>query len=160
VLLSSSKPGDLVIDPFNGTGTTGAVAKRLGRSYIGFERDRTYAKAAEARIAAIEPLPEATLAPFMTARAAPRVAFAELVERGMIVPGTKLVDSKKKHAALVRADGAIMLGDKVGSIHRMGALAQGAEACNGWSFWHVETKKGLRLIDELRAEIRTAMAAG
>jgi len=96
----------------------------------------------------------------MTARGAPRVAFSELVERGMIVPGTKLVDSKKKHAALVRADGAIMLGDKVGSIHRMGALAQGAEACNGWSFWHVETKKGLRLIDELRAEIRSEMAAG
>ena len=95
----------------------------------------------------------------MTARGAPRVAFSELVERGMIVPGTKLVDSKKKHAALVRDDGAIMLGDKVGSIHRMGALAQGAEACNGWSFWHVETKKGLRLIDELRAEIRSEMAA-
>jgi len=86
VLLSSSKPGDLVIDPFNGTGTTGAVAKRLGRRYIGFERDRTYAAAAEARIAAIEPLPEATLAPFMTARDAPRVAFSELIERGMISP--------------------------------------------------------------------------
>ena len=126
VLLSSSKPGDLVIDPFNGTGTTGAVAKRLGRRYIGFERDKTYATAAEARIAAIEPLPEATLAPFMTARDAPRVAFSELIERGMIPPGTKLVDSKKRHGALVRADGAIMLGDKVGSIHRIGAVAQGS----------------------------------
>ena len=126
VLLSSSKPGDLVIDPFNGTGTTGAVAKRLGRRYIGFERDQTYANAAEARIAAVEPLPEATLAPFMTARDAPRVAFSELIERGMIPPGTKLVDSKKRHGALVRADGAIMLGDKVGSIHRIGAVAQGS----------------------------------
>jgi hypothetical protein len=86
VLLSSSRPGDLVIDPFNGTGTTGAVAKRLGRRYIGFERDQTYAAAAEARIAAVEPLPEATLAPFMTARDAPRVAFSELIERGMIRP--------------------------------------------------------------------------
>ncbi|MGY3124218.1 modification methylase [Bradyrhizobium sp. S3.14.4] len=105
VLLSSSKPGDLVIDPFNGTGTTGAVAKRLGRSYIGFERDKTYAKAAEARIAAIEPLPEESLAPFMTAREAPRVAFSELIERGMIMPGTKLFDAKKKLGALVRADG-------------------------------------------------------
>ncbi len=91
VLLSSSKPGDLVIDPFSGTGTTGAVAKRLGRSYIGFERDKTYAKAAEARIAAVEPLPEESLAPFMTAREAPRVAFSELIERGMIMPGTKAV---------------------------------------------------------------------
>jgi modification methylase len=158
VLLSSSKPGDLVIDPFNGTGTTGAVAKRLGRSYIGFERDKTYAKAAEARIAAIEPLPEASLAPFMTAREAPRVAFAELIERGMIMPGTKLFDAKKKLGALVRADGAIMLGDKVGSIHRIGAVAQGAQACNGWTFWHVETKTGLKLIDELRAEIRAGKA--
>ena len=160
VLLSSSKPGDLVIDPFNGTGTTGAVAKRLGRNYIGFERDRTYAAAAEARIAAIEPLPAETLAPFMTAREAPRVAFSELIERGMIVPGAKLVDAKKRHGALVRADGAIMLGDKVGSIHRIGAVAQGSGACNGWTFWHVETKTGLRLIDELRAEIRSGMAVG
>ena len=160
VILSSSKPGDLIIDPFNGTGTTGAVAKRLGRRYIGFERDRTYATAAEERIAAIEPLPEATLAPFMTARDAPHVAFSELIERGMIAPGTKLVDAKKRHGALVRADGAIMLGDKVGSIHRIGAVAQGAEACNGWTFWHVETKSGLKLIDEMRAEIRAGMAAG
>jgi modification methylase len=95
----------------------------------------------------------------MTARGAPRVAFSELVERGMISPGTKLVDAKKKIGALVRADGAIMLGDKVGSIHRMGAVAQGSEACNGWTYWHVETKKGLRLIDELRTEIRIEMAA-
>jgi len=160
VLLSSSRPGDLVIDPFNGTGTTGAVAKRLGRRYIGFERDQAYATAAEARIAAVEPLPEATLAPFMTARDAPRVAFSELIERGMILPGTRLVDSRKRHGALVRADGAIMLGDRVGSIHRIGAVAQGSGACNGWTFWHIETKKGLRLIDELRAEIRSEMAAG
>src|ERR1700736_3593039 len=121
VILSSSRPGDLVIDPFNGTGTTGAVAKRLGRRYIGFERDATYAATAEARIAAIEPLPDATLAPFMTARDAPRVAFSELIERGMISPGARLVDSKKRHGALVRADGAIMLGDQVGSIHSIGA---------------------------------------
>src|SRR5229473_1155836 len=139
---------------------TGEVAKRLGRRYIGFERDQTYATAAEARIAAVEPLPEATLKPFMTARDAPRVAFSELIERGMIAPGAKLVDSKKRHGALVRADGAIMLGDKVGSIHRIGAVAQGSGACNGWTFWHIETNKGLRLIDELRAEIRSGMAVG
>ena len=160
VLLSSSKPGDLVIDPFNGTGTTGAVAKRLGRRYIGFERDKTYADRRRSPHRRDRTAAGSNLAPFMTARDAPRVAFSELIERGMISPGTKLVDAKKKHGALVRADGAIMLGDKVGSIHRMGAVAQGAEACNGWTFWHVETKKGLRLIDELRAEIRSEMAAG
>jgi modification methylase len=96
----------------------------------------------------------------MTAREAPRVAFSELIERGMIAPGAKLVDAKGRHGALVRADGAIMLGDKVGSIHRIGAVAQGAEACNGWTFWHVETKSGLRLIDELRTQIRAGTVAG
>src|SRR5260370_16642925 len=93
----------------------------------------------------------------MTAREAPRVAFSELIERGMILPGAKLVDSRKRHGALVRADGAIMLGDKVGSIHRIGAVAQGSGACNGWTFWHIEPKKGRRLIDELRAKIPSEM---
>jgi modification methylase len=158
VILSSSRPDDLVLDPFNGTGTTGAVAKRLGRRYIGCERDETYAKAAMKRIAAVEPLEKPTLAPFMTAREAPRVPFSALLERGLVSAGAKLVDAKKRHKALVRADGAISLGENVGSIHRIGALAQGLEACNGWTFWHVETKKGLTLIDELRAQVRAEMA--
>ncbi|TMP02706.1 modification methylase, partial [Pseudoalteromonas ruthenica] len=84
----------------------------------------------------------------------------ELIERGMSGPGAKRGDAKKRHGALVRADGAIMLGDKVGSIHRIGAVAQGSGACNGWPFWHVETTTGLRLIDELRAEIRSGLAVG
>jgi modification methylase len=159
VILSSSRPDDLVLDPFNGTGTTGAVAKHLGRRYIGFERDSTYAKAAQKRIDAVQPLEAPTLVPFMTARDAPRVPFAALLERGLISPGAKLIDAKKKHKALVRADGAVSFGDAVGSIHRMGALAQGLEACNGWTFWHVETARGLILIDELRSEIRAEMAA-
>ncbi len=157
VILSSSRPDDLVLDPFSGTGTTGAVARRLGRRFVGVERDANYAQAAEKRILAIEPLPEATLAPFMTARDAPRVAFATLVERGLVKPGHHLVDGKRRHKALVRADGAICIGESVGSIHRIGALAQGLDACNGWTFWHVETPKGLRLIDELRAQIRAEM---
>ncbi len=158
VILSASKPGDLVLDPFNGTGTTGAVAKRLDRRYVGIERDPNYAKEAEKRIKAIEPLDAPTLVPFMTAREAPRVAFASLIERGLITAGAKLTDAKKKHKALVRADGAITFGDKVGSIHKMGAAAQGLDACNGWTFWHVETPRGLKLIDELRAKFRAEMA--
>src|SRR6201995_3837209 len=160
VILSSSRPDDLVLDPFNGTGTTGAVAVHLGRRYIGIERDPAYAKAAEKRIAAVEPLEAPTLAPFMTAREAPRVAFASLIERGMISAGAKLVDAKKRHKVLVRADGAVALGDAVGSIHKMGAMAQGLEACNGWTFWHVETPKGLISIDDLRGQIRAEMADG
>jgi modification methylase len=159
VILSSSRPDDLVLDPFCGTGTTGAVAKRLGRRFIGVERESAYAKAAAQRIAAIEPLPKASLAPFMTAREAPRVPFSALLERGLVAAGARLVDAKRRHAALVRADGAVTLGETVGSIHRIGALAQGLEACNGWAFWHVETAKGLVSIDALRAEIRAEMGA-
>src|SRR6266850_936240 len=159
VILSASRPDDLVLDPFCGTGTTGAVAKRLGRRFVGFERDAAYAKAAQQRIAAVEPLPAASLANFMTAREAPRVAFSALVERGLVSAGARLVDAKRRHAALVRADGAITLGETVGSIHRIGALAQGLEACNGWAFWHVETPKGLVSIDALRAEVRAGMVA-
>ncbi|MGI8526941.1 MAG: site-specific DNA-methyltransferase [Pseudolabrys sp.] len=154
VILSSSRPDDLVLDPFNGTGTTGAVARHLGRRYVGIERDPSYAKAAEKRIAAVKPLEAPTWAPFVTAREAPRVPFNALFERGRISPGAKLTDSKKRHRALVRADGAISFGDSVGSIHKMGAMAQGLEACNGWTFWHLETPRGLQLIDELRAQIR------
>src|SRR6187200_2304981 len=158
VILASSRPDDLVLDPFNGTGTTGAVATHLGRRYIGIERDPAYAKAAEKRIADVQPLEAPTLAPFMTAREAPRVAFSSLIERGMISAGAKLVDAKKKHKALVRADGAVAVGEQVGSIHKMGALAQGLDACNGWTFWHIETPKGLVSIDTLRAEVRAEMA--
>jgi modification methylase len=158
VILAASRPDDLVLDPFCGTGTTGAVAKHLGRRFIGIERDPSYAKAAIKRIAAVEPLQAPTLAPFMTAREAPRVPFSALLERGLISAGAKLVDVKKKHKALVRADGAVALGEAVGSIHKIGALAQGLEACNGWAFWHVETPTGLISIDALRAEIRAQMA--
>src|SRR5689334_19322305 len=157
VILSSSRPGDLVLDPFSGTGTTGATAKRLGRQFIGIERDPAYAEAAQARISRVEPLPEASLAPFMTAREAPRVPFTALIERGMVRPGEKLFDAKRKVSALVRAEGALQLGSTVGSIHRIGAVAQGAGACNGWSYWHVERNKKLMLIDELRAEVRSTM---
>jgi modification methylase len=95
----------------------------------------------------------------MTAREAPRVPFAALIERGLILPGARLCDAKCKIEALVRADGAVALGAKVGSIHRIGALAQGIEACNGWAFWHVQTSTGLVSIDALRAEIRAQMQA-
>ena len=158
IILAASRPDDLVLDPFNGTGTTGAVAKKFGRRFIGIEREAKYANAAQKRIAEVEVVPSPSIAPFVTAREAPRVPFSALIERGLVTPGARLVDAKKCHKALVRADGAVALGDTVGSIHRIGALAQGLEACNGWTFWHVETPKGLKLIDELRAVVRSEMA--
>jgi modification methylase len=159
VILAASRPDDVVLDPFCGSGTTGAVARRLRRNFIGIERHGEYAAAARARIDGIEPHAEPALASFMTAREAPRVPFATLVERGLVTPGVKLVDAKRRHRALVRADGAIALGEAVGSIHRIGALAQGLEACNGWTFWHVETAQGLTVIDALRAQVRAEMGA-
>jgi len=158
VILSASRPDDLVLDPFCGSGTTGAVAHRLRRRFIGIERDAAYASAARKRIDAVTPLPEPALASFLTAREAPRVPFAALVERGLVSPGASLVDAKRRHRALVRADGALTFGEAVGSIHRIGALAQGLEACNGWTYWHVETPQGLTLIDVLRAQVRAEMA--
>ena len=157
VILAASRADDIVLDPFCGTGTTGAVARRLRRRFIGVERDAGYAAAAVKRLAAVEALPEAALSSFMTAREAPRVPFAALVERGLVAPGAKLVDAKRRHRALVRADGAVAFGETVGSIHRIGALAQGLEACNGWTFWHVETPHGLTLIDALRAQVRSEL---
>jgi modification methylase len=154
IILSASNAGDLVLDPFFGTGTTGAVAKRLRRDYLGLEREDAYAKAAAARIAAIEPLPEEAVAVAPSKRAEPRIAFASLVEAGLIAPGAALTDVKKRHMATVRADGTLSLSGFVGSIHKTGALAQGLPACNGWTFWHYEEKGRLAPIDDLRAQIR------
>jgi modification methylase len=162
-ILSASRPGDVVLDPFFGSGTTGAVAKRLGRHFVGIERDKTYASAAMKRINAIEPLEEATLVPFLSAREAPRVAFSSLVERGLVKAGATVTDAKGKVRAVVRPDGSLTLksdkGAVVGSIHKIGAIAQGQEACNGWDYWHVEEKKGRKSIDALRAAVRAEMAA-
>ncbi|MFG1400961.1 site-specific DNA-methyltransferase [Xanthobacter sediminis] len=160
ILLSATKPGEVVLDPFFGSGTTGAVARRLRRRFIGIEREESYAEAARARIAAVEPLPEHTLIAPPSAREAPRVAFSALVERGLVTPGAELTDAKGRFRAVVRADGTIALsgeGQKVGSIHRVGALAQGAEACNGWTFWHVEQDGRRHPIDVLRARLRSEM---
>jgi modification methylase len=157
VLLSASNPNDLVLDPFFGSGTTGAVARRLGRKFIGIERDTTYAAAARARIDAVEPLPIEAIAAAPSKRTEPRVAFASVVETGLIKPGTVLMDEKRRYKAIVRADGALTLGPAVGSIHKIGALAQGLPACNGWTFWHFEQRGKLEPIDAMRSTIRASM---
>ena len=157
LLLAASNPGDIVLDPFFGSGTTGAVARRLRRSYIGVERDPVYAEAARKRIAAIEPLAEEALAIAPTRRSEPRVAFASVVEAGMVRPGESLFDANRRHSALVRADGAVTAGPAIGSIHKIGALVQGLPACNGWTFWHVERDGRLSPIDALRADMRALM---
>ncbi len=159
VMLASSNSGDVVLDPFFGTGTTGAVAKRLGRHFIGIERDPDYAKIAAERIAQIEPLADPVLALGPTRRSEPRVPFASLIEAGLITPGDILWDSKRRYQAMVRPDGALAYEQIIGSIHKIGALAQGLPACNGWTFWHVERNGQMQLIDELRRDMRQIMAA-
>jgi modification methylase len=159
IILGTSHPKDVILDPFFGTGTTGAVAKRLGRCFIGVERDEGYARAAEARLAAVTPLPLATIATAPSKRTEPRVAFASLIEAGLIQPGTTISDHRRAHQALVRADGTLALGSIVGSIHKMGALAQGLPACNGWTFWHLEQHGSLRPIDDLRSIFRAELRA-
>ncbi|WP_354288318.1 DNA methyltransferase [Sphingomonas sp. UYEF23] len=150
ILLACTKPGDVVLDPFFGTGTTGAVAKRLGRHWIGIERESNYIAAAEERIAAALPLDESALKTMQSPKAAPRVAFGTIVENGMLVAGAVLVDAKRRYSVTVRADGSVISGDQTGSIHKLGSVLQGAPACNGWTFWHHETPEGLKPIDTLR----------
>ncbi len=158
VILAASNPGDIVLDPFFGTGTTGAVARRLGRRWIGIERDRGYAAAAEARIRAIKPAADDCLAVAKGRRGEPRVPFGTIVERGLIAPGTVLYDPARRHAARVRADGTLVCADATGSIHRIGAHVQGLDACNGWTFWHFQAGSELKPIDLLRQQVRAEMA--
>jgi modification methylase len=157
VISATTKPGDVVLDPFFGTGTTGAVAKKLGRHFIGIEREDTYIAGALKRIASIRPLNAATIETAVPKRSAPRVAFGSLVEMGLIEPGTELYDDRQRYSALVRADGSLVSGDHMGSIHRVGALVQGAEACNGWTFWHARQGSRLAPIDDLRTQVRAQM---
>ncbi|MGB3388814.1 MAG: site-specific DNA-methyltransferase [Pseudaminobacter sp.] len=157
VMMASTKPGDVVLDPFFGSGTTGAVAKRLGRHFVGIEREQAYIDAANERIAAVKPLDRADLAILPGKRAEPRVAFVNLIDNGIMKAGTTLYDAKKRWAAKVRADGTLAIGELAGSIHRVGAQVQGLEACNGWTFWHYERNGGLTQIDELRRIVRLGM---
>lgn len=162
VMLSSTRPGDVVLDPFFGSGTTGAVAKRLGRNFVGVEREQDYIDAATARIEAVQALPDGELEVMTGKRAEPRVAFVSLLDAGLMKPGTVLFDARKRWSATVRADGTLISGNHVGSIHRVGAEVQGLDACNGWTFWHYERTGGLTQIDELRriARIGIQQAGG
>jgi modification methylase len=156
VLLASSKPGDLVLDPFFGTGTTGAVAKRLGRRFIGIEREKDYAMLAMKRVAAVAAAPT-DLVTTQGKREEPRIPFGTLVERGLLKVGDVLVDASGRHRAKVRADGTVISADARGSIHQVGAHVQGAPACNGWAFWYLEQKGKSVPIDLLRQRVRAEM---
>ncbi len=158
VILSSTNIGDVILDPFFGTGTTGAVAKKLGRDFIGIEREKDYIAHAKQRIDAIKTGDEAMLKP-IEKREEPRVPFGQVIEQGLLQPGAVLFDHSRRYSARVRADGNLVArnhtGDHKGSIHKVGAALQGLPSCNGWTFWHFETKGKVWPIDVLRQEIRS-----
>ena len=160
VITSSTKPGDIILDPFFGSGTTGAVAKQLGRHYIGIERDKVYAKHAEKRIASIEAPTSSEYLITHAKRDEPRIPFGSVLERGLLRPGDYLFDERKRHRARVKADATLTVtssqtGDQLcGSIHKVGALVQGLPACNGWTFWCFDVGGKLAPIDLLRQRIR------
>lgn len=160
VIMSSTNPDDVVLDPFFGTGTTGAVAKKLGRKFIGIEREDSYIKVAEERIKSIKKLGNAEILHTPAKREEPRIPFGTLIENGMLKPGTVLTDAKSRYEATVGADGNLIANDARGhdvrgSIHKLGAKLQGAPSCNGWTFWHVKQGRGeLMPIDTLRQEVR------
>ena len=155
MILASTKRGDVILDPFFGTGTTGAVAKRLNRRFIGIEQDAAYVKIAKKRLSKVTPIASDDLLETKSRRALPKVPFGNLIEHGLLKPGDRLFDAKKRFHAKVRADGSLLTEKKeTGSIHALGAKLQGLPSCNGWSFWHVERNGKLVLIDTLREKVR------
>jgi len=159
VIMSSTDIGDVILDPFFGTGTTGAVAKKLGRDFIGIEREKDYIAHAKERIAAIKTGDDESLLKPIEKRAEPRVPFGQVVEQGLLPAGSVLFDHSRRYSARVRADGNLVarnhMGDHKGSIHKVGAALQGLPSCNGWTFWHFENKGKVWPIDVLRQEIRS-----
>lgn len=163
VLLSTTNPGDVVVDPFFGTGTTGAVAKKLGRHFIGMEREQDYIHYAQRRIDKIRVGTGVAVRVTPSRRDAPRIPFGTLIERGYLNPGDTLFSPDGRISARVRADASIAVSDAAGSIHKMGAHVQKAPSCNGWTYWHFKQsqKRGSMLvpIDVLRAKVRESVPA-
>ncbi len=159
VLLASTNTGDVVLDPFFGTGTTGAVAKKLGRNFIGIEREEAYRKVAQQRIDNTRKYDTDSLRVTRAKRAEPRVPFGNLIERGMLNPGENLYSLNGRHRAKVRADGTLITGESRGSIHQVGAALEGAPSCNGWTYWSYKRDGKKIPIDTLRQQIRAEMKA-
>ena len=159
IILASTNPGDVILDPFFGTGTTGAAAKKLGRNWIGIERETDYVEIAQSRLDAIKTVPmDVTVLTTPDKRTEPRIPFGTVVEQGLLNAGDKLFDLRKRVTAKVNADGSIAVKGDRGSIHQVGARVQNAESCNGWTFWHVERRGKVVSIDKLRERVRADMA--
>jgi modification methylase len=152
IILASSRPGDLLLDPFLGSGTTGAVARRLNRACIGIERDDRYADAAQQRIDAVQPEPieETDLT------AVKRIPFSALLTHGFLAPGDRLWLDHPIHEAVILENGLLRCGEQTGSIHQLGALLKHIPSCNGWVHWtYADPQTGDRApLDRLRTRLR------
>ena len=157
VIMAATDVDDVVLDPFFGSGTTGAVARKLGRRFIGIEREKDYVTIAEQRLAKTHRPTDFSLVDVPSKRQAPRIPFGWLVERGLLIPGDLLYDQGRRHTAKVRADGMLISAEFRGSIHQVGAYVQRAPACNGWQFWHAEVKGQLVPIDIFRQKLRAEL---
>ncbi|MGB1963257.1 MAG: site-specific DNA-methyltransferase [Candidatus Puniceispirillales bacterium] len=155
VIMASTRPGDVVLDPFFGTGTTGVVAKRLRRHWIGIEADPEYAALAEQRIKATHAVGDPELLELPERRDEVKIPFGALLDQGLIKPGDKLTCEKGTYKATVRVDGSLKAGDDSGSIHSLAAKLQGRQSCNGWTFWYTKQNRQTVLIDALRQEARS-----
>ncbi len=153
IILATTKNGDCVFDPFLGTGTTAAVAKKLGRKYYGIEKDKKYYSAAKKRIEEIKPFKDEYLDTIQNNKSKPRIPFGSLIEMGILEPGMTIFDPKKKYNARIMADGSIKCKENEGSIHKVAAKILGAESCNGWTYWHYNLEGAMRPIDELRQKL-------
>ncbi|MBT5297245.1 MAG: site-specific DNA-methyltransferase [Rhodospirillaceae bacterium] len=156
-IIASTNVDDIVLDPFFGSGTTGAVAKKLGRHYVGIERDPDYAALAEDRISKVNRIQEEDVLKIESKKEQPRIPFGWLVERGMLQPGQVLTDQRGRHSARVRADGTLITDGFRGSIHQVGAFVQKAPACNGWQFWYIQQKGEMVPIDLYRQKLRAEL---
>ena len=158
VILSTSKPGDLIVDPFSGSGTTAAVAKRFSRRFIGIEQSKEYVEISRQRLQTVQVLNDPDVLEIETKRNAPRVPFGSLLDRGLVNPGELMFDARRRWHAKIRADGLLISERLKGSIHAVGAAVQGAQACNGWTFWHVDRDGSAISIDIYRQMIRDELS--
>ena len=154
IILSSTNKGDIILDPFLGSGTTAVVSKKLQRNFIGIEQDKEYISLAKKRLKQTKVLNDEVVIMKKSRKDLPKVPFGELVEQGIIPPGAVLTDKKEKYKATVTVDGSLKINNISGSIHQVGAMIQGLSNCNGWDFWHIKNKSTSILLDEVRDKYR------
>ena len=153
IILATTNKGDLICDPFIGTGTSAVVAKKLGRKFFGIEKDKKYFSAANKRINSTKIIEDNYLDTVENNKSKPRIPFGSLVEMGIIKPGSILFDQKRKFNAKIMADGSLKHKGNEGSIHRVAAKIMGTESYNGWTYWYCNIKGNSVSIDNLRQRL-------